>query len=191
MEVKAKAKYIRMSPRKTRLVVDVIRGLNVAKALDQLQFNQKWACKPVAKLVNSAVANATNNFELDVDNLYIKSVTVDEGPVLKRMMPKAHGRGTTILKKTSHINLILGEIKDSGVKEGVKQKLEAPIKLGKIKGEPVKIEGKEEEALEVGKEKGKKVAGAGSHGAEGRHGHAKIEGGKKGFVGKMFQRKSG
>lgn len=190
MEVKAKAKYIRMSPRKIRLVADVVRGMNVTKALDQLQFNQKWAAEPIAKVVNSAVANAVNNFELSQENLFIKAITVDEGPSLKRWMPKAHGRATKILKKMSHVNVILGELKDSGVKEGKKQKLEAPIKLGKVKGESsVEVKGEKEEAKPATKEKGKKVVA--SHGAEGRHGHAKIEGGKKGFVDKLFQRKSG
>jgi len=193
MEVRAKAKYIKMSPRKLRLVADVVRGLTVNKALDQLNFNQKWAAKPVAKVVSSAVANAINNYELAQDNLFVKSITVDEGPVLKRWMPKAHGRATQILKKTGHINIILGEIKDSGIKEAKKQKLEAPIKLGaKGKGEgSVEMKGKPEEKIVVpGKEKGKKIS-SGTHSAEGRHGHAKIEGANKGFVDKLFQRKSG
>ena len=161
MEIKAKAKFIRMSPRKIRLVVDVVRGLEVKKALNQLNFNQKWAAKPVAKLINSAIANATNNFNLDEGNLYIKEVKVNEGPSLKRWTPKAHGRATQILKKTSHIDLILGEIKETENVQAKKAKIEEPIKLNAHpKGEgSVEIEeAKEEGATETAQEKGNKIA---------------------------------
>ncbi len=192
MEIKAKAKFIRMSPRKIRLVVDVVRGLEVKKALNQLNFNQKWAAEPVAKLINSAIANATNNFNLDENNLYIKEVKVNEGPSLKRWTPKAHGRATQILKKTSHIDLTLGEIKETANAQANKSKIEEPIKLSSHpKGEGfVEIEeAKEEGATETAQEKGKKTLDPKK---TGRRGHSRVEGGsKKGFVGKMFQRKSG
>lgn len=192
MEIKAKAKFIRMSPRKVRLMVNVVRGLGVGKALDQLNFSAKWASKPVTKLINSAVANATNNFNLDADNLFVKEIRVDEGPVLKRWTPKAHGRATQILKKTSHINLILGEFKPTENVQPKKVKIEEPIKLdAHPKGEDsVEIkEEKERGATETNQEKGKKIADPKK---EGRRGHQKVEGGsKKGFVNKMFQRKSG
>lgn len=191
MEIKAKAKFIRMSPRKIRLVVDVVRGLEVKKALNQLNFNQKWAAKPVAKLINSAIANATNNFNLDENNLYVKEVKVNEGPSLKRWTPKAHGRATQILKKTSHIDLTLGEIKETENVQAKKMKIEEPIKLSsQPKGDgSVEIkESAEEQEVET-QEKGKQALDPKK---TGRKGHSKIEGGsKKGFVGKMFQRKSG
>jgi large subunit ribosomal protein L22 len=194
MEVKAKAKFIKMSPKKVRLVIDVVRGMKVQESLDQLKFMNKWASRPVEKLVNSAVANAKNNFELDVDNLYIKEVRVDEGPTIHRWMPKAHGRATPIRKKMSHIILVLGEIKDSGVKEAKKQKIEEPIKLDHepkkegsvkikedVKNNKVKAEAKEE--------KGKKIVDVREEG----HGkHTKVEGASnRGLVGKVFRRKSG
>jgi large subunit ribosomal protein L22 len=109
MDIKAQIKFIRMSPRKARLVVDLIRGLDVEKAIDQLQFMTKAAAKPVLKLLNSAISNAINNFKLKKENLYIKTITVDGGPVLKRWRPRAFGRAAPILKRSSHINLVLGE----------------------------------------------------------------------------------
>ncbi len=191
MQVKAKAKYIRMSPTKIRLVADLVRGLETNKALSQLAYSKKWAAKPVEKLVNSAVANAVNNFELDKNNLYIREIKVNEGPVIKRWMPKAFGRAGQILKRTSHIDLVLAEIKESGRKEAKAKKIEEPIKLGAKpkEDEGVKMKKESEEKEVETKEQGKKVTDSRM---EGRHAHAKIEGGgKKGFKGKIFQRKSG
>ncbi len=193
MEVKAKIKNIRMSPRKIRLVVDAVRGLRVEESLNQLRFIKKLAARPVAKLVNSAIANAEHNFDLDKNNLYIKKITVNEGTALKRWMPKAHGRATPIRKRASHVEVLLGEIKESGRQGAKKIKIEAPVKLaGKHKeDEGVKIKEKEEKEIVAGEkvEKGKKIV---DPRMEGRHGHAKIEGGgHKGFVSRMFRRKSG
>ncbi len=191
MEVKAKAKNIRMSARKVRLVADMIRGMEAGSALDQLKFNKKWAAKPVAKLLNSAVANAENNFELDKNNLYVKEIRVDEGVALSRWMPKAHGRATPIRKRSSHIDITLAEVKESGVKEAKKIKVSEPVVL---KSKPKEDEGvaiKEQEEKHEGSEteKGKKIADPRK---EGRRGHAKIEGSStKGFAKKIFQRKSG
>jgi len=192
MEVKAKLKFIRMSSTKIRLVANLIAKLPVDKALDQLQFINKLAARPVAKLIKSAIANAEHNFELAKDNLFIKEITVGEGPTLKRWLPRAHGRATPIRKRTAHINLVLGEIKASGVTESKKRKLEAPIKLETQpkKDSTVKIKepAKQEKKVET-KEEGKVIV---DPRMEGRGGHAKIEGGgSKGFVGKMFRRKSG
>ena len=110
MEVKEKVKFVRTSPRKIRLVVDVIRGMETIKALDQLKFVNKEAKKPVIKLINSAIANAENNYELDKNNLYIKEIKVDDGPTTYRWMPRAHGRATPLRIRTIHINLILAYI---------------------------------------------------------------------------------
>lgn len=107
MEAKAKAKFIRMSPKKVRLVANLLKGLPVQKALVQLEFVNKWAKEPIAKLLNSAIANAEKNFKLDKDSLVIKSIIVNQGPVLKRWQPHAHGRATEIRKRMSHIEIVL------------------------------------------------------------------------------------
>lgn len=109
MQVRAKVRNLRMSPKKIRLVVDVIRGLDVDEAYSQLAFITKKAVRPVKKLLDSAIANATNNFGLRQDNLYIKEIMVDGGPVLKRWRPRAFGRASKIVKRTSHIFIVLSE----------------------------------------------------------------------------------
>jgi large subunit ribosomal protein L22 len=191
MEVKAKAKFIRMSPTKIRLVANLIKQLPVAKALDQLRFINKLAAEPVAKLIKSAMANAEHNFELAKENLFIKELTINQGPTLKRWMPRAHGRATPIRKRTSHINLVLGEIKVSGIVTAKKRQIDAPIKLDAQPKKEASVKLKEaakEKAVEI-KEEGKVIV---DPRLEGRGGHAKIEGGSsKGFVGKIFRRKSG
>lgn len=193
MEVKAKAKHIRMSPRKVRLVASLVRGMEVNKAIDQLNFTNKWAKKPIKKLIESAIANAEHNFELDKNNLYIKEIKVDEGATLKRWMPRAHGRATTLRKRMSHIDLTLAEIKDSGKKEAKKQKIEDPVRLGEQpKEEETKKDDnatKKETKTGADKEQGKEIVDPRN---EGRGGNTKIEGkGGKGFANKIFRRKSG
>jgi len=195
MEVKAKAKYVKMSPRKIRLVVDVIRGAVVGRALEQLKFINKKASLPIKKLLDSGLANAVNNYELDKDNLYIKEIRVDEGPVLKRWQPKAHGRATPIRKRMSHINLVLAEIKISGKKKARKEKIEAPVRLDSVakEAEGLKTEEKREKKQNVypilKEEKGKEIIDIRS---EGSGKHVKIEGGgSRGFMKKIFRRKSG
>ncbi|GBD33857.1 50S ribosomal protein L22 [bacterium HR34] len=111
MAVKAKLKYLRIAPRKVRLVADMVRGKKVNDALDILSFVVKRAAKPLKKLLQSAIANAENNFKLDKDNLFISKILVNEGPKLKRFMPRAMGRAFMIQKKTSHIEIELDEIK--------------------------------------------------------------------------------
>lgn len=112
-EVTAKLNFLRIGPRKVRLIVDLIRGRKVVKAINILSLLNKVAAKPILKLLNSAVANAKHNYNLPVDVLHIAKITVDGGPVLKRSMPKAHGRATPIRERTSHISLILaGEIEE-------------------------------------------------------------------------------
>lgn len=106
-EVNAKLRFLRMGPRKVRLVVDTIRGKKVLRALDILSVLPKKAALPILKLLNSAVANAKHNHSLAVEDLKISQIYVDGGPVLKRSMPKAQGRATPIRERTSHINLVL------------------------------------------------------------------------------------
>ncbi len=109
MEVKATARHIHQSPQKVRLVIDVIRGKGIADARVQLQFMKKAAAIPVLKLLNSAVANASHNFKIDIGNLFVKSITADGGPTIHRWMPRAQGRATPIRKRTSHIAIVLEE----------------------------------------------------------------------------------
>jgi len=142
MEVKASLKHLRMSPRKIRLVIDVIRGMAVATALDQLKFINKKATGPIAKLILSAIANAENTYNLERDNLYIKEIRSDEGVMLKRWMPRAHGRATSIRKRGCHLSLVLAEIKASGQKEKKVVKIADPVKLEKLSQESDKKLGK-------------------------------------------------
>lgn len=109
MKVTAKLDNLRISPRKVRLVTDSIKGLDVNEALIGLGNLVKRSSLPVEKLVKSAIANAENNFGLDKDNLYIYEIQVGEGPTLKRWLPRAYGRATSILKRSSKINLVLEE----------------------------------------------------------------------------------
>jgi large subunit ribosomal protein L22 len=111
MQVKASLKNLRMSPRKVRLVTDLIRGMDVSEARTQLRFLNKKASEPIAKLLDSAIANAKNNFSIERDNLYIASIAVNPGSVLKRWTPRAFGRTSPIMKRTSHILLVLEEKK--------------------------------------------------------------------------------
>jgi large subunit ribosomal protein L22 len=106
-QVTAKLRFLRMGPRKVRLVADMIRGKKVTRALDILSVLNKRPARPVLKLLNSAVANAKHNHSLAVEDLVVSQIYVDGGPVLKRSMPKAHGRATPIRERTSHINLVL------------------------------------------------------------------------------------
>ena len=98
-----------MSPRKVRLAADLIRGKDIAFAAATLGFLRRKAARPVLKLLRSAVANAEHNFKLDRNHLFVKVITVDGGPTIKRSMPRAHGRATPIRKRTSHISIILSE----------------------------------------------------------------------------------
>jgi large subunit ribosomal protein L22 len=110
MEARAKATYIRIAPRKVQIVLDLIRNKPAKEAKAILKFTPKAACEPLEKLLDSAIANAENNFDMDVDRLYVAECTVSQGPTLKRIRPRAHGRAFRINKKTSHINLVLKEM---------------------------------------------------------------------------------
>lgn len=109
MEAKAVLMHMRVSPRKARLVADLVRGKNVQYALDALKFTNRAASAPIRKLIESAVANAENNHGLDPDILWVKELTVDTGPTLKRFMPRAQGRAYSIRKRTSHVKVVLAE----------------------------------------------------------------------------------
>lgn len=128
MEVKAHTKYLRMSPRKVRLVIDVIRGLGVRQAQAQLMFMKKIAAEPVKKLLDSAIANAEHNFSLTADKLYVKAITADGGPILGRWRARAFGRAASIRKRSTHLSIVLsekGEKKQKAKKESKKNDKES------------------------------------------------------------------
>ena len=109
MEAKAHLTMLRTTPRKTRLVADLIRGKGVAEAESILQFTPKGSAEPMLKLLRSAKANAVNNHDMFEDDLYVSQIMVNEGPTLKRFLPRARGRADLMRKRTSHITIVLGE----------------------------------------------------------------------------------
>ncbi len=111
MEAVARARYVRMAPRKVRLVADMVRGKKVADALAVLALVKKSAAAVVAKTIRSAAANAEGDKKMAADRLVVKSAFVDEGPTMKRFMPRAMGRATPIRKRTSHLTVVLSERK--------------------------------------------------------------------------------
>ena len=107
----AHVKHVRISPRKVKIVIDLIRGKSVKEAQAILMYTPKAASEPVLKLLNSAVANAENNLDLSADTLYVAEVFANQGPTLKRFRPRAQGRASRIRKRTSHITIILDQAK--------------------------------------------------------------------------------
>lgn len=167
MEVKAKLSRLRIAPRKVRLVIDVVRGMDIEKAEHQLQFMQKGAATPLLKLLKSAVANAVNNSKLEKNNLYIKEITANDGPMLKRWKPRAFGRATQILKRSSHVEIILGEIKESKPavkdikKKGAKDQKEElkTVDMDEVKKATQGEAGKEEKGETKEKKSGRRFKG--------------------------------
>ncbi|MDY6851706.1 MAG: 50S ribosomal protein L22 [Thermodesulfobacteriota bacterium] len=109
MELRAAAKYIRMSPRKVRVVAENIKGRPVEEAINQLTFTPKKAARILLKVLNSALANAEQNADIDIDTLYVKRVCVDQGPTMKRWRARAQGRAYRIYKRSSHVTIVLDE----------------------------------------------------------------------------------
>ncbi|RMG96129.1 MAG: 50S ribosomal protein L22 [Deltaproteobacteria bacterium] len=106
----AKLRYVRIAPRKLRVLADMVRGKPVARAIEELRFTQRSGARPLFKLLVSAVANAEQAAgDVDLDRLYVRRITVDQGPILKRWRPRAMGRATRINKKTSHVFVELAE----------------------------------------------------------------------------------
>ena len=110
MVAEAEARYVRSSPRKVRLVIDLIRGKQAEEALNLLRYTPKAAARTVAKLLNSAMANAAQQPGVDTDELYVKEVWVNAGPTLKRVRPRAMGRRDLIRKRVCHIKIVLDEL---------------------------------------------------------------------------------
>jgi large subunit ribosomal protein L22 len=160
MDVIAKLRFLRMAPRKVRLVTELVKGKTALEAEAELAFLTKRAARPVLKLLQSAMANAENNFKLKKENLFIKKIAVDMGPSLKRWQPRAFGRAAPILKRSSHITLILDEIK-AGTKKAKKAAKAAAAKAGTKKGTATKpTERQVVDFKEIKHEsKGKKEAG--------------------------------
>jgi large subunit ribosomal protein L22 len=109
MEAKAIAKHIRIAPRKIRIVIDLIRGKNVGEAFAILKYTPKVGAEVVEKVLKSAVANAEHNYDLNTDALYVSQAFVDQGPTLKRIHPRSRGQAFKILKRTSHVTLVVKE----------------------------------------------------------------------------------
>lgn len=145
MEVRAQLRYLRMSPKKVRLVINVIRGMDIEEALHQLRFTTKAAAQPVLKLLNSAIANAENNFKLKKENLYISRIEANEGPSLERWKPRAFGRATPISKRSTHISIVLAEKKPTKKAEKkAKVKKKSPEELKVVLPKEIKRESMEE-----------------------------------------------
>ncbi len=132
MAVIAKLNYLRIAPRKVRMVADLVRRKSVGEAQNILNFTVKNAAEPLQKLLKSAIASARHNFHLDETNLYISKLTVDEGPKLKRWRPRARGTANEIQKRTSHITLILDTIEKKAPKI---EKMEVAEKMEEIEKE--------------------------------------------------------
>ena len=142
VSVTAKLRYLRIAPRKVRLVADLIRGKTVEEAQTILNFTIKKTAQPLLKLLKSAIASAKHNYQLEESNLYISKITVDEGPKLKRWRARARGVASEIQKKTSHVTLVLEEI--------VKK---PPKKVKKVKPKVIKKEKVEEKVVKPEKPK--------------------------------------
>ncbi len=142
MSTSVKLKYLRIAPRKVRLVAKLIKKKKTQEAKDILNFTMKKGADPLVKLLDSAVANAQNNFQADPNNLYIDKILVDEGPKYKRWRPRSRGQAYPIQKKTSHITIYLEEIEKGKKKEVKKEKLK---KVKKKETKTPKIKPKKEE----------------------------------------------
>ncbi|KGT38873.1 MAG: 50S ribosomal protein L22 [Weizmannia coagulans] len=112
MQAKAVAKTVRIAPRKARLVIDLIRGKQVGEALSILKFTPKAASPVIEKVLNSAIANAEHNYDMDANDLVVEKAYVDEGPTMKRFRPRAMGRASQINKRTSHITIVVSDQKE-------------------------------------------------------------------------------
>jgi len=109
VEAKAIARYVRLTPRKARLVADLVRGKSALEALEILTYTNKKAAVSIKKTLDSAIKNASNNHNMDEEKLFVSAIMIDEGPVLKRLKPRAMGRADIMHKKTSHITVVVSE----------------------------------------------------------------------------------
>jgi len=183
MQVSAKLNNFRKSPRKVRLVAGLLKGLSAQDAKNQLKFIVKGSTPNFEKLLKSAISNAENNFGLDKDNLFVKDVVVNEGAKLKRWLPRAYGRASLILKRTSNIEIILEEKVEGKGRKKIEKKQEIKDVKEKpeiAKKEKEKTEEIEEEKKEIVKEREEKEFIDEKKKAEK----------SKGFLKRVFRRKS-
>ncbi|MAF24867.1 50S ribosomal protein L22 [bacterium] len=176
-EVRAVLRHLRMSPRKVRLVADVVRGQSYEKAMANLQYLNKAAASPVARLLQSAASNAKERSQVETSALSIKTIRVNMGPVLKRYKPRAFGRATPIRKGSSHIEVVLSYL--APAKAAAKPKAKSTTKVDK----PAK-------AKTVTMAEAKELTAAQADTAEGE-GQSETKSASKGFAKKMFRRKTG
>lgn len=141
MQVRAELHYLNMQPRKVRLVADLVRGKKAIEAERQLSLGTRRAARPLLKLLQSALANAHNSFNLEKDQLFIETLIVEEGPRLKRWVPKARGSAGTIHKQRSHIKIVLNELQTAGARAGKSAKKSVPATAQK-KSVPANVEKK-------------------------------------------------
>jgi len=153
MEVKVKLRYLRIAPRKVRLVADLIRGKKIEEAQTLLTFTRKRAAQPILKLLKSAIGAASHNFQLETANLYISKILVDEGPKLKRWRARARGQAFEIQKKTSHITMVLDEVTEKPKKVKAKRAKKAKRKKISPPTGPPAGEKEEKEKIQVEKPK--------------------------------------
>ncbi len=184
MKVSAKLNNIRIAPRKTRLVANLIKGLDVDEAINQLNSTVKGGCEPFLKLLQSAVANGENNFGIDKANMFVFNALVNEGPVLKRWKPRAFGRAGRILKRTSKIELILEErVEGKGRKTKEQLEQERKSREEKRKKEMKQLE-KDQDAKEKETVKKKEVK------QEKDNNELRSKENKGSWTNKIFRRKS-
>lgn len=151
---RAQLNYLRMAPRKVRLVANLIKGLPVGEAEALLSLHPRKPAEPLTKLLRGAIANAKNNQQLDSNRLFVKEIRVDQGPMLKRFIPRAMGRATPIQKKSSHITLILAEseqLKEPRFRITKKEKVAKTTKIQKARKEKDVSKPKAEEAQKPSK----------------------------------------
>lgn len=196
MDVKAKLRHLHIAPRKVRLVIDTIRGRKALDALRLLDFDRRRAAKPIAKLLKSAMANAEHNFNLTKETLVIKEIRADEGPKLKRWQPRAFGRAYPIMKRSSHISIIL-EAPDQATRKPEKKDVfpKEPIeKQKKIREQPVHGQGLTQKAEKAPRREGPAIWDVRRQGSgrQKQHGDKKRLAKQKGLqrLQKFFRRKS-
>ena len=188
MKVTAKLNNLRISPRKVRLMANFIKGQDVLPALDQLGTTVKAGTAQLKKLLESAVANAENNFGIDKNNLYVYSAIVEAGATLKRWMPKAYGRAGAIRKRTSKVIIVLEErVEGLGRKSKEQMEKEKKARLDAIKKQEKEMKA-QAEGEEKKEKKSEKVAEK-IEGERGKKGEAETKG-KGNWTNKIFRRKS-
>ncbi len=158
MEVIAKGKYIRISPKKARPIASLIRGKNARQAQVMLSGMPQKSAAVIRKVLDSAMANAENDFNLDKNELTISKITVDGGPVLKRFMPRAQGRASEIRKRTSHIEIIVsGEVKTKKKDDKKENSIKVAPKTVKDESHKIEVERTEKISLQDNRNKGKQI----------------------------------